>query len=383
MRRLQNTVLSMVIMLVVSGMAYGKGAGTTACNFLKMGIGARPVAMGEAYTAVGEDADVMGWNPAGLAYLKGGSLKAMHNQWFEGIGMDYVGFAHSVGKKGAMGVSGRYLWMGRMDVTSAENPDGTGETFTAYDVAGTVSYGQRINDKLSAGMSVKIIQQKIDTASGMAYAADAGGIYEINDRIRVGGSLSNIGTQMKLVKEGYPLPAEWRAGIGCRLLRRKNLTVGGDIRMGIAQGLSAHTGAEIMIKDMIALRAGYKTDTISDINYLSGLSAGMGFGGNGWEMDYAWVPYGDLGSTHRVSLGVRFGGEEKVSAKMSRREKTALMKKHYTRGQKLYESGKYKEAIREWEKVLVIDPGHTQTRQVIERVKKQIQAMKTANAKKK
>ena len=43
--------------------------GTTAAPFLKIGVGARALAMGEAYTTLSEDATGLFWNPAGLAKL--------------------------------------------------------------------------------------------------------------------------------------------------------------------------------------------------------------------------------------------------------------------------------------------------------------------------
>ena len=376
--------LMVVMMILIMGVSlvYGKGAGTTACNFLKMGVGARAVGMGEAYTAVGEDADAMAWNPAGLGLLKGGSLKAMHNQWFEGIGMEYVGFAHNVSGVGTFGMSGRYLWMGEMDVTSADDPEGRGNKFTAYDVAGTISYGRKIRD-ISGGMNIKIIQEKIDDVSGIAYAVDLGGIYEMSDSLRVGTSLSNVGNKMKLIKEGYPLPVEWRVGVGYNPLAKKSLLLASDIKVGIDSGISGHIGAEVRIKDLIAVRAGYKTDTIGDLDYLSGLSAGIGFDGGEWQLEYAWVPYGDLGNTHRVSLGMKFGGESVANySNMNKRQKIALMRKHYMKAQWHYERGEFRKAINEWEEVLDIDPNHQQSRQVIEKVKKRMVAMKLSKARK-
>ena len=38
--------------------------GTTAAQFLKIGIGARALAMGGAYSAVSDDATALYWNPA-------------------------------------------------------------------------------------------------------------------------------------------------------------------------------------------------------------------------------------------------------------------------------------------------------------------------------
>ena len=46
----------------------GQRAGITTAQFLKIGVGARASAMGEAFTAVANDASALYWNPAGLAH---------------------------------------------------------------------------------------------------------------------------------------------------------------------------------------------------------------------------------------------------------------------------------------------------------------------------
>ena len=46
--------------------------------FMGMGAGARALAMGGAFTSIADDVSAGYWNAAGLAFLKGGELTAMH-----------------------------------------------------------------------------------------------------------------------------------------------------------------------------------------------------------------------------------------------------------------------------------------------------------------
>lgn len=65
---------------------------------------------------------------------------------------------------------------------------------------------------------------------------------------------------------------------------------------------------------MLALRLGYKTgpdNRLTEVtNTLTGLTAGVGLDLKTFQIDVAYVPYGDLGDTYRVSLLTRFGGQE-------------------------------------------------------------------------
>ncbi|OGR91334.1 MAG: hypothetical protein A2992_04990 [Elusimicrobia bacterium RIFCSPLOWO2_01_FULL_59_12] len=58
---------------------------------------------------------------------------------------------------------------------------------------------------------------------------------------------------------------------------------------------------------MLAIRAGYRTETLDNLSALAGVSAGLGLNVWGQELAYAWLPYGDLGDTHYVSLVMRLG----------------------------------------------------------------------------
>jgi len=56
---------------------------------------------------------------------------------------------------------------------------------------------------------------------------------------------------------------------------------------------------------ILALRAGYSWARAGEIGGLTGLSAGFGVDLKGLRMDYAWVPMGQLGTTHRATLAIR------------------------------------------------------------------------------
>ena len=61
-------------------------------HFLKIGLGARPVAMGETFVGIADDVNAIYWNPAGLNYIVGSEMTAMHALWFEDITFSFIGY---------------------------------------------------------------------------------------------------------------------------------------------------------------------------------------------------------------------------------------------------------------------------------------------------
>ena len=88
------------------------GAGKTGAEFLLIAAGARPAAMGGAYVAVADDISAVYWNPAGLASLRGRGISATHAEWLSGIRYESLGYGHSVGQLGTLGISAFFLHTG-------------------------------------------------------------------------------------------------------------------------------------------------------------------------------------------------------------------------------------------------------------------------------
>ena len=59
----------------------GQRAGTSSATFLRIGVGARAVGMGETFVAVANDPSAIYWNPAGLASLQRREIAISHVQW--------------------------------------------------------------------------------------------------------------------------------------------------------------------------------------------------------------------------------------------------------------------------------------------------------------
>jgi hypothetical protein len=295
-------------------------AGTEGASFLDIPVGADPAALGSAYTALATNAYAPVWNPAGLGMLSGNEVAAQHLSYLQSMDYEFLSFVHPFDKDRdsdthrGIGFSVQYLGSGdinRTDIDASGAPINNGNpigTFSSYYAAYNLSYGQTLTDKLSLGLTGKMIQAKIDDVSANAYAADVGGLYKMNDKVQLGASLDNMGNQLKFLSEGDDLPMALKISGAYRPSSHYLLTAEGDYsKNGLA---SFHTGGEWRPMEAISLRVGYKTDTLNGLSPIAGLTAGLGLHVWGQEFAYAWAPYGDLGDAQYFSLLVRFGAEE-------------------------------------------------------------------------
>jgi len=280
------------LILVSSFSSYASDVGTTAANFLKIGIGARSVAMGGAFTALADDDSALYWNPAGLAQLGGRELSTMYNMHFQEIKQGYLSLAFPL-SKGTVGLGVNYVDMGEIEGRDEYgNPTGN---FGASDIQSLLGYANKISPKLMLGISAGMLQDTIAGDKKTAYLCSGGILFKPTELISIGLACQNIGS--KLGED--PLPLTIRGGIAARL---KSICLEADIVKPTDDDMYYCAGLEWWIANIVALRAGYRTGR--DIG--SGISAGLGLKISKINLDYAYVPYGDLGNTQRISLGLKF-----------------------------------------------------------------------------
>lgn len=140
---------------------------------------------------------------------------------------------------------------------------------------------------------------------------DWGGLCELSVRrqeLRVGIMLQNIPTKLKFTDELESVPFNLKAGMAWLPPWIRGLTLSMDVNMPMDAQPDIYTGAEYWIKDIFALRTGYKYQSMKNgLGSLSNLAGGLGFRIRRYQLDYAFVPRGALGNnTHMFSLGAGF-----------------------------------------------------------------------------
>jgi outer membrane protein OmpA-like peptidoglycan-associated protein len=98
------------------------------------------------------------------------------------------------------------------------------------------------------------------------------------------------------------IPSEIKLG-GCyQGLKDARLAI--DLTLPVDNTISVHGGVEYDFNRYVSLRTGWRSGpySITGLGWLSGFTSGFGLRYRGLRFDYAFVPYGKLGLTHRISL---------------------------------------------------------------------------------
>ena len=302
--RWQHALICVLVLLAPASAGAGD-PGSAGALFLRIGLGARAAAMGDAYVGVAEDASSMYWNPGAMAAVLGTNVTLSHVESFATIRLEQAAVTHETGW-GTLGFmfSGWFIDdMERYDDAASAVSLGT---FGAHDVSFAAGYARYIVPNTALGMSLKTIYQRIDELSATGFAVDAGVYHTSRIRgVKLAAVVGNLGTPMKFDVEEYALPRYIKVGASFErevTALEGRVLVTFDAMFPNDDDGRQHIGAEYSYRRMLALRAGYKGGYDSQ-------GATFGFGVNYREMslDYAFLPVGnELGDNHRFGIGFSF-----------------------------------------------------------------------------
>jgi hypothetical protein len=315
-------------------------SGTAAAQFLKIGVGARPMALAGAYVAAVNDAYSLYWNPAGITLVDKISLVGAYTNWFADIKHQFLGLVIPINETSGVGFQATFLNMDAMEITTVENPHGTGEFFDAYDISMGVSYGIRLTEHFSVGFTGKYIEQTIYNESASTFAFDIGSMLEIPYKglklgmrmANFGGKMQmdgrdlnreydmnpnntfNVGVESRLKTQPWDLPVIFQAGLATDIvgkgdtfynseLNRVTFSVDGSHPTDSPEFVSF--GLEWEYSEIIALRTGYKLNRdVEKIFYGVGLNVPMS--GTNFKFDYGVASFDELDYVHIFSGSLEF-----------------------------------------------------------------------------
>ena len=291
-----------------------ESVGTTSGSFLQIAVSARCAALGEACSALADDASALYWNPAGLIDVVSNSVVLMHSSYLADTHFEYMAFAHNAQDVGSWGVSLQYMGMGTL-AGMDDSGTSTGD-FSPYDLAVSVGFSTYVSglnkfpeERFVLGASAKIISSKI-TQQDNTMAVDGGILtpYLFDKTLRMSLVFSNLMGTLRYYDETESLPVTIR--LGSRIMMVDNLDItadlvavqnnypylamGGELRLPVYNNLTG------------ALRLGFNTRAVSDYEGFHNITMGLGLAGRTVGVDYAFSPFGVIGSVHRLSCNIKF-----------------------------------------------------------------------------
>ncbi len=333
---------SIVMIYLISALAWSQGVtktGTTAGKFLSVGIGPKANAMGGAFTSIANDATAMYWNPAGIDLIERNQIVFTQTDWFVDIKLNYIGAIFKAGYLGTFGVNITAMTMGDMEVTTENNPEGTGDYFSAGMYAFGITFARHLTQKFVIGFNLKYVRETISQSAAQGVALDIGTMFITPFYgIRLATSVSNFGTKMKMQgddlliqydpnpniagdnsnlnafyeTESYELPLRLQIGIARDFypVKGQRLTLAVEAAHPNDNSEYVNLGGELaLFNERVFLRGGFKSLYMEDRE--EGLTLGVGYhtpslGNFSLNIDYSFQYFKHLNDVHTFGFILSF-----------------------------------------------------------------------------
>jgi len=307
-------------------------SGTSAANFMKIGVGSRPMAMGDAAIATVASPEALFWNTAAMTRINDDFAVSFSTMdWLVETRNSYVAAAYKIEGVGSFGMDLQYLDYGKIEETTVYDQDGTGRFLSASDLAVGLGYARELTDRFSFGVKVKFINQTIANASANAFAVDLGAVFLtsfFDNSFRFAAALSNFGTKMQFKGEDLSITYSVPDNPGNKQIPAELSTIEWDLPLLLRFGVSDfildndqvswlvaydlfdsrdykvrhNVGTEVGLYRMVYLRGGYKFN-YDEVNYTAGF--GLDFQNiidYKLKLDYLFLDYGDFGILNQFTL---------------------------------------------------------------------------------
>lgn len=311
--------------------------GMAGAPILKVGVGARAVALGSAATTISGDVNQIFWNPAGISTEQGKTqVSFSYNNWIADLSHNAFAVSHNFGNWGTFAIGGMMAGVDGIEANRDVVPGLEGvkyQTSSTFDYGSmflTLCYARPFTDRLTLGASAKYYQETIDQQSAKAFAFDFGAIYMLGYRdLALGARINNVGSDIKYYHIAASLPMIFSFGVSMSVLQGESFNLKGfvDATKPLDTDQLAFAGAEATLFKAVAVRGGYKfnymgkTDKYksreegwyaekrynrTDEVWTLGAGIKLPYGDYSLILDYAYTEFGILQDVNRFSLTILF-----------------------------------------------------------------------------
>ncbi len=328
MNKLSRNILNALVVIALLGMSVldanagdDKRRGTAGASQLLVPVTARNASLGASTTgglAGMNGLEAIYSNPAGLAVNTGTSAIFSRMNYVADIGVSFFGIGQNFGNNNlAFTVT---TWdFGDIPLQTESAPEISSVTFTSTFMTVGLTYARTFTDRISAGATLKLVNESIDDVTASAIAIDAGMTYVVGESgLRLGVALKNIGTQMQyggvgltrrvqlrdqatsasanalqLENEGVELPSLLNFGVSYtrEMGAGAVVTVLGNFRSNSFDQDQYSGGVELGLFDVLYLRGGLDIVSDNDLSFFDGTNFGAGLdldlSGTRLQIDYA------------------------------------------------------------------------------------------------
>ena len=303
---------------------------------------ARSAGLHSMTTSTVSGVEAMRLNVAGIGRIESTEFSFGTARLYEGSDLNFnaFGFAKKVGESGAFAVTMAAVDFGDIQITTVDQPEGIGGTFSPSFFHLGLGYSHTYANKISVGILVRGVFESITDVSASGFAIDAGVQYVSgdNDEFRLGISLRNVGSPMSFKGEGLSFQTITDEGVPLTLNQRSaNLEMPSALNIGVSYDFAVGTentlraignftsnafsrdqiggGLEFILLDNYTLRGGYKLDFGSSSgagdNIYTGIAAGASANFKASEsvlfgLDYAYRTTNPFKGSHNITLRIGF-----------------------------------------------------------------------------
>lgn len=309
---------TLTVLLIVIPLFLEAGPGTSNFPMIRVGTGARPMGMAGSFVAIADDSHANLWNPAGLTQFDWPEISLTHMIYWSDITEETIVGAYPLTEDLRIGTGIQLINYGDISKT-IEKPDGSFDfanstgSFSPRDSLFGISLAYRFFDWFRLGITGKYMYSTIDTSKIDSLMGDVGALFKFISPLPAMNQITfalvhqNLGSSVN----GYQLPRVTRLGMGTQweIFWPRDLVLGAEVDLPMdAINTKILGGVEYWFEDVVAIRSGYKHGYDLGKFYF-GAGIQMVYGSTGYQIDYAFEPATDFGSTHRITLSLKFASE--------------------------------------------------------------------------
>ncbi len=292
----------LLAMAVPSMVLATDGPGCTGANYLTYTVGSKSVAMGEAVTVLRGDQFTWLSSPGTFHFMEGSGIGISHAEWLIDTRFNSLSYYRRASDMYIFSCAVTYTY--RPEIQGYDMFGNETDMLQSYNYVVQAGFGLSPVKSFTAGVNLKYFREKLDDWAEGGVCFDLGAVYLIGSSgFSLGFVMQNLGPDLEsdTMKEPLPLTIRFGAGHNLELVKDKlEYEIAFDMVDRKYEDVYLSAGLELEFYNILSLRGGYLSQESKAGNNMT-MGCGVRIQDN-ISIDYAWAPYGDLESIHKVAV---------------------------------------------------------------------------------